>query len=59
MNPESKVSREHLQRAAYLSIRQSTLRQVLEDTESTQRQRLAAPGRRLGLTQGSNRPHRS
>lgn len=38
MNPESKVSAEHLKRAAYLYIRQSTLRQVLENTESTQRQ---------------------
>lgn len=38
MNAESKVSSEHLQRAAYLYIRQSTLRQVLENTESTQRQ---------------------
>src|ERR1051326_8576504 len=38
MNAESKVSAEHLKRAAYLYIRQSTLRQVLENTESTQRQ---------------------
>src|SRR6266542_6722630 len=38
MNPESKVAAEHLQRSAYLYIRQSTLRQVLENTESTQRQ---------------------
>lgn len=38
MNPESKVTAEHLQRAAYLYIRQSTLRQVLENTESTERQ---------------------
>jgi DNA invertase Pin-like site-specific DNA recombinase len=38
MNPESKITAEHLQRAAYLYIRQSTLRQVLENTESTQRQ---------------------
>lgn len=38
MNPESKVTTEHLQRAAYLYIRQSTLRQVLENTESTERQ---------------------
>ena len=38
MNTESKVTAEHLQRAAYLYIRQSTLRQVLENTESTQRQ---------------------
>ncbi len=38
MNAESKVTAEHLKRAAYLYIRQSTLRQVLENTESTQRQ---------------------
>ncbi len=38
MNPEPKVNASHLQRAAYLYIRQSTLRQVFENTESTQRQ---------------------
>ena len=38
MTPESKVTSEHLQRAAYLYIRQSTLRQVMENTESTERQ---------------------
>jgi DNA invertase Pin-like site-specific DNA recombinase len=38
MNPESKVTAEHLKRVAYLYIRQSTLRQVLENTESTERQ---------------------
>src|SRR6266516_7784923 len=38
MNAESKVTTEHLKRAAYLYIRQSTLRQVFENTESTQRQ---------------------
>src|SRR6266542_1733246 len=38
MNPESKVTAEHLKRSAYLYIRQSTLRQVLENTESTERQ---------------------
>lgn len=38
MNAESKVTAGHLQRAAYLYIRQSTLRQVLENTESTERQ---------------------
>jgi DNA invertase Pin-like site-specific DNA recombinase len=38
MNPESKVTAEHLRRAAYLYIRRSTLRQVLENTESTERQ---------------------
>ena len=40
MNPEShhKISATHLTRAAYLYVRQSTLRQVLENTESTKRQ---------------------
>ncbi len=38
MSAESKVTPEHLKRAAYLYVRQSTLRQVLENTESTQRQ---------------------
>ena len=38
MNAESKVTAEHLKRLAYLYIRQSTLRQVLENTESTERQ---------------------
>src|SRR5438034_8236162 len=38
MNAESKVTAEHLKRAAYLYIGQSTLRQVFENTESTQRQ---------------------
>ena len=33
-----KVKPTHLKRTAYLYIRQSTLRQVLENTESTQRQ---------------------
>lgn len=36
--PELKVTNQHLQRDAYLYIRQSTPRQVLENTESTQRQ---------------------
>ena len=34
----SKVTAGHLKREAYLYVRQSTLRQVLENTESTQRQ---------------------
>ena len=40
MIPEtsSKVTASHLKRDAYLYVRQSTLRQVLENTESTQRQ---------------------
>jgi DNA invertase Pin-like site-specific DNA recombinase len=36
--PELKVTNAHLERDAYLYIRQSTPRQVLENTESTQRQ---------------------
>lgn len=35
---QSKVSCRHLSRSAYLYVRQSSLRQVLENTESTQRQ---------------------
>ena len=39
MNSDAtKVSPSHLDRDAYLYVRQSTLRQVLENTESTQRQ---------------------
>jgi DNA invertase Pin-like site-specific DNA recombinase len=34
----SKVQARHLKKNAYLYVRQSTLRQVLENTESTQRQ---------------------
>jgi DNA invertase Pin-like site-specific DNA recombinase len=34
----SKVQARHLKRNAYLYVRQSTLRQVFENTESTQRQ---------------------
>jgi DNA invertase Pin-like site-specific DNA recombinase len=40
MNTEAqqKVTTQHLERGAYLYVRQSTLRQVVENTESTQRQ---------------------
>lgn len=38
MNAESKITSTHLQRSAYLYIRQSSLHQVLENTESTERQ---------------------
>ena len=34
----NKIAPTHLQRQAYLYVRQSTLRQVLENTESTHRQ---------------------
>jgi hypothetical protein len=47
MNPEqhSKISASHLVRHAYVYVRQSTLRQVLENTESTKRQYGCASGR--------------
>ncbi len=35
---DPKVTSEHLQRGAYLYVRQSTLQQVVENTESTERQ---------------------
>src|SRR5438876_7500594 len=35
---QQKIQPQHLKRHAYLYVRQSTLRQVLENTESTQRQ---------------------
>ena len=40
MNIEAhqKITTAHLSRLAYLYVRQSTLRQVLENTESTHRQ---------------------
>jgi DNA invertase Pin-like site-specific DNA recombinase len=36
--PDVKVTSAHLERDAYLYIRQSTARQVIENTESTLRQ---------------------
>ena len=38
-----RVTASHLRRNAYLYVRQSTLRQVLENTESTQRPASQAP----------------
>ena len=38
METPHKISANHLRRNAYLYVRQSTVRQVLENTESTQRQ---------------------
>ena len=38
MNDSQKVHSEHLKRDAYLYVRQSTLHQVVENTESTERQ---------------------
>ena len=37
-NTAGKVTAEHLERTAFLYVRQSTLRQVVQNTESTQRQ---------------------
>ena len=49
MNSDSqKVTASHLKRDAYLYVRQSTLRQVIENTESTQRQ-YALKQRAVGL----------
>lgn len=38
LHSHQKITAEHLKRGAYLYIRQSTLRQVMENTESTHRQ---------------------
>ena len=38
LESNSKVTASHLKREAYLYIRQSTMRQLFENTESTQRQ---------------------
>jgi DNA invertase Pin-like site-specific DNA recombinase len=48
MNESLKVQRHHLERGAYLYIRQSSMRQVLENVESTKRQ-YALRGRALAL----------
>jgi DNA invertase Pin-like site-specific DNA recombinase len=49
MNESLKVQAHHLQRSAYLYVRQSSMRQVLENTESTKRQyALRARARTLG-----------
>jgi DNA invertase Pin-like site-specific DNA recombinase len=37
-DPKEKIKSQHLRRKAYLYVRQSTLRQVMENSESTQRQ---------------------
>ena len=50
-----KVKAAHLKRNAYLYIRQSTLRQVLDNSESTKRQyAFAAAGSRVGLARRSD-----
>ena len=50
---ESKVTRAHLERAAIVYVRQSTLMQVREHTESTRRQYdLAGQAARLGWAAG-------
>ena len=54
-----KVNADHLKRDAYLYIRQSTLRQVLENTESTKRQyALRQSAVALGLADGAGHRHR-
>jgi DNA invertase Pin-like site-specific DNA recombinase len=48
MNAHLKVQPHHLERSAYLYIRQSSMRQVVENAESTRRQ-YALRGRALAL----------
>ena len=48
MNESSKIQAHHLERGAYLYIRQSSMRQVLENIESTKRQ-YALRGRAISL----------
>ena len=48
MEARQKVTAEHLKRNAYLYVRQSTMRQVLENTESAERQ-YALRGRAIAL----------
>jgi len=48
-----KIQRRHLERRAYVYVRQSTAKQVFENTESTTRQyALAERARALGWSQG-------
>ena len=55
----NKIAATHLQRQAYLYVRQSTLRQVLENTESTRRQyALRERAVALRLAAGSHRGDR-
>jgi len=48
MNASLKVQSQHLERGAYLYIRQSSMRQVVENVESTKRQ-YALRGRATAL----------
>src|ERR1700750_1487065 len=48
MNEPSKVQPHHLERGAYLYVRQSSMRQVVENVESTKRQ-YALRGRATAL----------
>ena len=51
-DPQGKIKSQHLRRNAYLYVRQSTLRQVLENSESTERQyALRQRAIQLGWTQ--------
>ena len=55
MNESPKVQPHHLERGAYLYIRQSSMRQVIENVESAKRQ-YALRGRAAAL--GEALPHR-
>ena len=58
MNTEThqKITATHLKRNAYLYVRQSTMRQVVENTESTQRQ-YALRQRAIALGWGAGPDH--
>jgi hypothetical protein len=49
MNESLKVHAHHLERAAYLYVRQSSMRQVLENVESAKRQYALRAGDGAGL----------
>ena len=54
MSDSLKVRLHHLERSAYLYIRQSSMCQVIENAESTKPVRIAQPGYRTQLVRRSN-----
>jgi hypothetical protein len=59
MNESLKVQPHHLERGAYLYIRQSSMRQVIENVESTKRQyALRGPRDRARLARRPDHRHR-
>jgi hypothetical protein len=59
MTDAAKVGAAHLQRTAYVYLRQSTPHQVVHNRESTQQQiRLGLQGNELGVAIATNCRHR-